>query len=568
MKQITYEIRGLVLDSMVPSLTASIESLLGVRRIVFSVTEQESSARLTLMVQDLNDSAAHETLERGLMCIMTAKGLELVRPALSLREVEDVSPDPRDLPEAVVSHEKDDNADIKDKDTEEGDFPRHYVATPAPREGRKVGLTSAIASVIAAVVLAVLLTFSLTTTYMRGAPAKAETEDPLEIVDVIDRLFRSATMMELDDEALVTAVLRAYVDATGDDYAEYFTAEEYQNQLASQNGQMSGIGISVVNAIHKVGGVEYQAIVVANVYPDSPAEEAGVMPGDVIMYVGKGEDAVLVNDIGYTSALDRMTGEEGTECSFTVYRRAPGETEDTVVNITAIRRKLVTRSVIGRVYELDATVGVVRITGFDNTTREQFVEAVENLKSKGCTRFVLDLRGNPGGLLTSVEDVLVYFLEEGDTIISTKNSAGKSTVTTLQVNARGQVTCGTGTLTKEDVGRYADLDFSVLVNRYSASAAELFTANVRDHQLGTVVGVKTYGKGSMQTTFSLSRYGYSGALKLTTAHYFPPSGVGYDSIGITPDVEVALSEEAAQYNINLLPDRLDNQLAAAVGALD
>ena len=233
MKQITYEIRGLVLDSMVPSLTASIESLLGVRRIVFSVTEQESSARLTLMVQDLNDSAAHETLERGLMCIMTAKGLELVRPALSLREVEDVSPDPRDLPEAVVSHEKDDNADIKDKDTEEGDFPRHYVATPAPREGRKVGLTSAIASVITSVVLAVLLTFSLTTTYMRGAPAKAETEDPLEIVDVIDRLFRSATMMELDDEALVTAVLRAYVDATGDDYAEYFTAEEYQNQLAS-----------------------------------------------------------------------------------------------------------------------------------------------------------------------------------------------------------------------------------------------------------------------------------------------------------------------------------------------
>ena len=72
----------------------------------------------------------------------------------------------------------------------------------------------------------------------------------------------------------------------------------------------------------------------------------------------------------------------------------------------------------------------------------------------------------------------------------------------------------------------------------------------------------------MQTTFSLSRYGYSGALKLTTAHYFPPSGVGYDGIGITPDVEVALSEEAAQYNINLLPDRLDNQLAAAVGALD
>ena len=125
MKQITYEIRGLVLDSMVPSLTASIESLLGVRRIAFSVTEQETVARLTLMVQDLNDSAARETLERGLMCIMTAKGLELVRPALSLREVKDVSPDPRDLPEAAASHDKDDNADTGKKRTEEGDSPRH-----------------------------------------------------------------------------------------------------------------------------------------------------------------------------------------------------------------------------------------------------------------------------------------------------------------------------------------------------------------------------------------------------------------------------------------------------------
>ncbi len=567
MKQITYEIRGLVLDSMVPSLTASIESLLGVRRIVFSVTEQERGTRLTLTVQDVEDPAAMATLERGLMCIMTAKGLELVRPPLTTREVGNVSPDPHDLPETAASPAETIPVAHEDKAQDE-EAPRHYVATPPPREGRKVGLTSAVATAITAVVLAVLLTFSLTVSYMRRAPDKADEKTPLGAVDVIDRLFRSTSMMELDDEVLATAVLRAYVEATGDTYAEYFTAEEYQNQLASQNGKMSGIGISVVNAIHKVDGVEYQAIVVANVYPDSPAEEAGVLPGDVIMYVGKGEDAVLVHDIGYTSALDRMSGEEGTECAFTVYRRAPGETTDTIVAITATRRKLTTRSVVSRVYEPDATVGVIRMTGFDNTTREQFVAAVEDLTTKGCTRFVLDLRGNPGGLLTSVEDVLVYFLEEGDTIISTKDSAGETTVTTLKVNDRGQVTCGSGTLTSADVGRYANLNFSVLVNSYSASAAELFTANVRDHQLGTVVGVKTYGKGSMQTTFSLARYGYSGALKLTTAHYFPPSGVGYDGIGITPDVEVALSEEAAQYNINLLPDRLDNQLAAAVGALD
>ena len=99
---------------------------------------------------------------------------------------------------------------------------------------------------------------------------------------------------------------------------------------------------------------------------------------------------------------------------------------------------------------------------------------------------------------------------------------------------------------------------------FSASAAELFTANMRDHGLAKVVGVTTYGKGSMQTTYSLARYGYDGALKLTTAYYFPPCGEGYDGVGITPHVEVALSEEAQKYNINLLPDHLDNQLAEAI----
>ena len=127
--------------------------------------------------------------------------------------------------------------------------------------------------------------------------------------------------------------------------------------------------------------------------------------------------------------------------------------------------------------------------------------------------------------------------------------------------------CGSGNLTAEDIGRYRDLPFSVLVNEYSASAAELFTANMRDHEIAKVVGVTTYGKGSMQTTYSLARHGYDGALKLTTAHYFPPCGEGYDGIGITPHVEVKLSEEAQKYNINLLPDHIDNQLAAAIEAI-
>ncbi len=548
MKSIIYRIRGNVTEDMIPAITATCDSLAGVTEAAVSVQNSASAIlRLTLAGEP------SDTLEADLRAIMTAKGLELG----------DL------LPEEAPSEEQ--------PTVPAPDAPKHYVTGPEPKKGRTVGLTAAVATVITAVILAVLLTFSLTTAYMKGRlptvvqPGSGTTaENPLDELDVIDRLFRSLTMQgELDDEAIVTAVLKAYVAATGDAYAEYFTADELENLTGEQNGEMCGIGVSVVSAPITVDGRELQALIIANVYAESPAERAGVIPGDAIMYVGKGENKAFVNDIGYTEALNRLRGEEGTECAFTVYRRPQGSDASvpyTPVEITAIREKMTTLSVVHRLYEPDPSVGIIRITGFDNTTRDQFVEAVEALKAQGCTSFVLDLRGNPGGLLTSVLDVLTYFLEENDTLISTKNNQDVESVTKLTV-ANGKVTCGSGTIPAEDIGKYRDLNFAVMVNEYSASAAELFTANIRDYDLAPIVGTKTYGKGSMQTTFSLSRYGYDGALKLTTAHYFPPSGEGYDGIGITPDVVVALSEEASRYNINLLPDALDNQLTAAIAAL-
>jgi carboxyl-terminal processing protease len=333
---------------------------------------------------------------------------------------------------------------------------------------------------------------------------------------------------------------------------------------------MCGIGVSVVNGILNLNGVDYQVITIANVYPDSPAEAAGVLPGDHIMYIGKGEDKITVHSVGYTQALDRLKGEEGTECAFTVLRRPAGSEEGVPyeeVEISAIRQKFTTRSVTFDHYTVDETVGIIRITGFDNTTRDQFVEAVETLKAEGCQSYVLDLRGNPGGLLSSVEDVLVFFLQEDDIIITTKNASGKEMSDSVTLNKAGKLMCGSGQLTAEDIGKYRDLKISVLVNGYSASAAELFTSNIRDYELGTVVGTTTYGKGCGQTTYSLSRYGYEGALKLTTFYYYPPCGEGYDGIGIVPHVEVELSEEAKEHNINLLPHELDNQLAAAVASM-
>ena len=562
MKQVTYQIRGMVTETMIPAITASCESLNGVQSVRVIVTpDRGDSAALVLTVAELPDA----TMESDLSHIMTAKGLDLCLPAVSVSNPPPKAPQPAapTPPPNPYSHPNGTPP------------PNRYVTSPPPKEGKKISLTAALSTVITAVVLAVLLTFSLTTAYMKQElpnvvqPGQGSVEeDAFAELDVIDRLVRSLTMMkDLDDQAIITSVLKGYVAATGDLYAEYFTAEEFAEQTSTQNGEMCGIGVSVVNDLLKVNGIDYQVITVANVYPDSPAESAGVLPGDHIIFVGAGEDRILVQALGYTEALNRMRGEEGTECAFVVYRRPQGADETTPyeeVEITAVRQKITTRSVIGRVHESDPSVGIIKMTGFDNTTLPQFTDAVETLKAAGCEYFVFDLRNNPGGLLTSVEDVLILFLQEGDTVISTKDSTGKETVTKIAVNEQGTVTCGSGTLTKDDLGKYRDLTFSLLVNEYSASAAELFTANIRDYELGKIVGTKTYGKGSMQTTYSLARYGYDGALKLTTAHYFPPCGEGYDGIGITPHLEVALSEEALKYNINLLPDELDNQLRAAI----
>ncbi|MBR6781849.1 MAG: hypothetical protein IKM33_01460 [Clostridia bacterium] len=546
MKQVTYSIRGLVEEAMIPALKISCESLAGVRSVhVFSV--DADTGRLELVL----DGEPTEELESALHSIMNAKGLELVTPATV--EVYGVTPAAPVAPAPITPQ----------------------PAEVAPKKRRSVSLTAALSTVIVSVVLAVLLTFSLTTSYMKAdttpAPQPSQTQSELfDQMEIIDRLFRSATVLELDEEALMAGILKGYVAATGDVYAEYFTAEEYQSQIDTNNGQMCGIGVSVISGILNISGVDYQVITIANVYPDSPAEAAGVLPGDHIMYVGSGEDKILVHEVGYTQALTLLKGEEGTECAFTVFRSPAGSSADSSfeeVEITAIRRIFTTRSVTFRHYSEDESVGVIHITGFDNTTRDQFIEAVETLKGEGCTSFVLDLRGNPGGLLTSVEDVLVLFLREGDVIITTKDASGQETTTTVTCNKNGQVLCGTGELTREDVGKYRDLNISLLVNEYSASAAELFTSNIRDYELGTIVGTTTYGKGCGQTTYSLTRYGYGGALKLTTFYYSAPLGECYDGVGITPHVVVELSEEAASYNINLLPDHLDNQLAAAVDSM-
>ena len=414
---------------------------------------------------------------------------------------------------------------------------------------------------IVALLLALIAALTFATSCNQAAKLSGTAlggEDGYKKLELIDRLFNTYSLFGLDGDALMDAVLKGYIAGTGDKYAEYFTAEEYEQYTADSKGESVGIGINVVQ------NSDGYSIDVINVMPDSPALEAGVMPGDVITHIGIGNDKKPVEEIGYTKALKALQGEEGTVAEFTVSREVDGEI--TQIEFSIVRRKVTYVSVMSHVCETDQSVGIVKITQFNLATPTQFCSAVDSLLAKGCDKFVFDVRYNPGGDLISIKAVLSYFLNEGDVFIRVEDKNKNVQTDKIEVMSYSDKykACS---VSKSDIGKYRDLKFAVLTNGSTASAAELFASALKDYGLSVTVGTKTYGKGTMQTTFSLAPYGYSGALKLTTKYYYPPISESYDGVGIIPDIIIELDEALADKNIYTIKDAEDNQLLAAIEEL-
>ena len=449
-----------------------------------------------------------------------------------------------------------------------------YTGKKATEKRKSISVSTFVTSLISAVavtlVITMLLTALVTGAYwnaknLAGYPGGAgdgQSAIDTETLDVIDYLIDKYSYDAVDDEALMQAVLKAYVAATGDLYAEYYTQEEFDAMTSENQGQMQGIGVSVVNSTLEYNGMTYSVIEVIMVFPNSPAERAGIRPGDMVITVKHEGTEYSVSQIGYTAALNYLRGVSGTKAEFTVMRKSGAEYSPIEYSVT--REAYVSASITSRVSETDPDVGIVTLLQFDLTTPTQFEAAVDELKGKGCTKFVFDVRNNPGGDLESIKAVLSFFLAEKDLIVSTKDKNGAEEFDYVQVVKHQDKAYAGCDVTKEDIGKYAKLPFTVLTNGNTASAAELFTATVRDYKLGTIIGQTTYGKGCMQSIFSLKYYGVEGGLKLTTKMYFPASGNGYHGVGITPDISVELSPEAQEYNLYVLPEALDNQLQAAI----
>ncbi|MGN1347004.1 MAG: S41 family peptidase [Eubacteriales bacterium] len=351
--------------------------------------------------------------------------------------------------------------------------------------------------------------------------------DKLEEVDAI---YRNYYIGELDDETLIDSVIAGYVAGTGDDYAAYYNAEGFESLIEDLEGEMAGIGVNVIY------NTDYRLIEVLSVSEGSPAMEAGVQPGDLIVTVGEEKESVA--ELGYYPSINKLRGPVGTTAIFSVVR---GEGYTETVDFEIVRATITEQTVMYHVYGPDAAIGVIKISGFDAKTPVQFVDAVEALQAEGCDKLIVDLRYNPGGELSSIVTTLDYILPEGPII--------------RIFDADGQEVKAYYSEPTE-----LDMPMAVVVNGSTASAAELFTSAVRDYNKAVIVGETTYGKGCMQTTIPLSD---NSAVSVTYRMYNPPYSDNYHGVGIVPDVEVALDEALASKNIYKITDEEDNQLAAA-----
>ena len=344
----------------------------------------------------------------------------------------------------------------------------------------------------------------------------SEIREKLSKIDaVINEYYLNES--EIDEEKMIEGIYSGYVAGLGENYTTYYTAQEYADLMESSSGEYSGIGVSVSQS------VETGVITIVNPFENGPGYEAGMRKDDILFAV-EGEE-VTGQDIN--SVVAKIKGEAGTTVDLTVYRPSTDEYIDMTVERRVVQNPTVT-------YEMkDGNIGYIQVTEFDEVTVEQFSTAISDLQGQGMQGLVVDLRDNPGGLLSSVCDMLDRILPEGNLLVYTMDKDGNREEHYAE---------------DEDS---LDLPMIVLVNGNSASASEIFTAALQDYDKATIMGTTTFGKGIVQVILPLDD---GSAVKVTQSQYYTPNGVCIHGEGVTPDIEVEY--DASSEN--------DNQLDAAL----
>ena len=314
---------------------------------------------------------------------------------------------------------------------------------------------------------------------------------------VIKDKINSEYVGNVDENTLQEYAIKGYVAGLNDIYSEYFTKDEMTDFSNETIGTYVGIGVTMTKDSEK------NQIVVYGVTPNSPAEEAGIKVDDVIIKVD-GNDCTGDD---FETIPNKILGQEGTKVSVTVLRDGKELTFDMK------RRKIVNQTITSEL--LDDNIGYIYLSSFEDNTYEQFKSAYDDLISKGAKSLILDLRNNGGGIVKEATDIGDLFTDKGKVLLIESDKDKKEIKT----------------YSKQD--KTINMNVVLLVNEYSASASEILAGILKDNvENATIVGSKTYGKGVIQSLYTLSD---GSGLKLTTDEYFTPNHNEINKIGITPD---------------------------------
>ena len=341
----------------------------------------------------------------------------------------------------------------------------------------------------------------------------------------IEALINAYYLDEIDGQQVEDTMYTGMVAGLDDPYSVYYSKEELESMEEATAGEYSGIGATLSQ------DPETKEISVVSCFTGTPAEEAGLLPGDVIT----GWNGSSVSDMELSELVSKIKTDPDEHLTLSIER----DGEELEVELT--RRAVEIPTVEYEI--LEDQIGYIRLLEFDEVTAQQFEDAMADLEIQGMEKLIIDVRNNPGGVLQMVCDMLDQLLPEG-MIVYTEDKNGKRKEYTSD---------GEHQFTKP---------LAVLVNGNSASASEIFAGAVQDYGIGTIVGTTTFGKGIVQKIFYLSD---GTGLKLTVAKYYTPKGHDIHKKGIRPDVEVELDE--VLQNQSSISHEEDNQLQKAISVL-
>ena len=365
-------------------------------------------------------------------------------------------------------------------------------------------------------VIASLVTFVVTLVYFDGSGF------------MLKFLIKNLYVEEVDTQILNEGANAGMVAALEDEHSVYIDSEYGYDYLENMiSGEYAGIGAEITR-------IEKKAVI-TKIFSDSPAQKAGLMVGDII------EESGGVPSKGSTLAevSQRLQGEAGTKVTIKVDRNGQ------MLEFELTRAPISVDAVTTEVLEDD--IGYIRISEFDINTDEELVSALESLKD--CKKLIIDLRDNLGGYMDVAMNSIDLFINQGN-IVTAKY---RNNETVYEATNKNETSLSDEFL--------LNTPLCILVNQNSASASEIFSASLKDHGRATIVGTQTYGKGSIQTIIGLKN---NSGIKLTIGHFYSPKGTKIDKTGVTPDVEVALSEEYNDLLVDEIPRENDAQLKAAV----